>query len=106
MRDVLALQDETNIAGEVDVLVEADDLTDPKVVSWMRDYQERLKKRFKYSSANGCGEAELCPAVSLTDLFRTPEASSDQARIRALLDAVPPYFSQAVITPDRTRGDR
>jgi hydrophobe/amphiphile efflux-3 (HAE3) family protein len=101
VRDVLTLQEETNIAGEVDVLVTAGDLTDPKVVSWMRGYQERLKKRFKYSSANGCGEAELCPAVSLTDLFRTPEASADQARIRALLDAVPPYFSQAVITPDR-----
>ncbi|MEA2124547.1 MAG: uncharacterized protein QOI80_1329, partial [Solirubrobacteraceae bacterium] len=102
VRDVLALQDETNIAGEVDVLVSADDLTDPKVVTWMRDFQQRLEKRFKYSSSNGCGEAELCPAVSLTDLFRTPEASSDQARIRALLAAVPAYFSQAVITADHT----
>ena len=42
------------------------------------------------------------PGVSLTDLFRTPRRA-DQARIRALLDAVPPYFSQAVITPDRRR---
>jgi hydrophobe/amphiphile efflux-3 (HAE3) family protein len=102
VRDVLALQRETNVAGEVDVLVSADDLTDPKVVAWMRDYRTRLEKRFAYSSSNGCGQAELCPAVSFTDLFRTPQASSDQARIRALLDAVPQYFSQAVITPDRT----
>ncbi len=102
VRDVLALQEETNIAGAVDVLVSAEDLTEPEVVGWMRSYQERLQKRFSYSSSNGCGEAELCPAVSLTDLFRTPEASADQARIRALLDAVPAYFSQAVITPDRT----
>ena len=28
----------------------------------MRDYQERLLKRFNYSSSNGCGKAELCPA--------------------------------------------
>jgi hydrophobe/amphiphile efflux-3 (HAE3) family protein len=101
VRDVLELQKETNIAGEVDVLVSADDLTDPKVVGWMRSFQDRLKKRFDYSSTNGCGQAELCPAVSLTDLFRTQEASADQDRIRALLDAVPAYFSQAVITPDR-----
>jgi uncharacterized protein len=101
VRDVLSLQDDTGIAGEVDVLVHADDLTDPAVVGWMRDYQERLKERFDYSSTNGCGEAELCPAVSLTDLFRTPEAASDQERIRALLDAVPEYFSQAVISADR-----
>jgi predicted RND superfamily exporter protein len=102
VRDVLTLQRETNIAGEVDVLVAADDLTDPKVVSWMRDYRDRLEKRFAYSASNGCGRAELCPAVSFTDLFRTPEASADRARIRALLDAVPAYFSQAVINSDRT----
>lgn len=102
VRDVLALQEETGIAGEVDVLVEAEDLTAPAVVQWMRSYQERVKERFDYSTENGCGEAELCPAVSLVDLFRTPEAAADQERIRALLDAVPEYFSQAVITPDRT----
>ncbi len=101
VQDILALQDTTNISGEVDVLVEAPDLTDPAVVAWMRDYQARLTKRFAYSAKNGCGRAELCPAVSLTDLFRTAGASSDQARVRGLLDAVPPYFSQAVITRDR-----
>ena len=83
------------------MLVEADDLTQPQVVSWMTDYQGRLRERFEYSATNGCGEAELCPAVSLTDLFRTPESAADQERIRALLDAVPEYFSQAVITEDR-----
>ncbi len=102
VRDVLTLQDETNIAGEVDVLVAAKDLTDPKVVTWMRDYQARIKARFGYSASNGCGKAEICPAVSLTDLFRTPEAAADQARVRGLLDAVPAYFSSAVITSDRT----
>ncbi len=102
VRDVLTLQDETNIAGEVDVLVEAEDLTDPAVVTWMRSFQERVKERFDYSTANGCGKAEICPAVSLTDLFRSPDAASDQARIKALLDAVPAYFSSAVINSDRT----
>ncbi len=101
VRDVLALQEETGIAGEVDVLVEADDMTEPAVVQWMRDFQDRLKERFDYSSANGCGQAALCPAVSLVDLFRTPEAAADQERIRALLDAVPEYFSRAVISEDR-----
>ncbi|MGI8624307.1 MAG: MMPL family transporter, partial [Solirubrobacteraceae bacterium] len=101
VQDIFGLQDTTNIAGEVDVLVEAADLTDPSVLAWMRDYQARLNKRFGYTPANGCGEAELCPALSLTDLFRTPDASADQARVRALLDTVPPYFSRAVITPDR-----
>jgi uncharacterized protein len=71
------------------------------VVEWMRDYQGGLLKRYGYSSSRGCGQAELCPALSLPDLFRSEEAASNRERIRGLLDAVPPYFSRAVITADR-----
>jgi hydrophobe/amphiphile efflux-3 (HAE3) family protein len=102
VRDLGVLQESTGVAGEIDVLVEGADLTDPEVVKWMRDYQSGLLKKFKYSGAkNGCGKAELCPALSLPDLFRTEAAVADQATIRGLLDAVPAYFSQAVITADR-----
>jgi hydrophobe/amphiphile efflux-3 (HAE3) family protein len=100
-RDLDALQKATGVAGEIDVVVESKDLTDPKVVAWMRDYQAGLLKRYGYSAKNGCGKAELCPALSLPDLFRSADAAKDQARIGALLDAVPAYFSQAVITADR-----
>ncbi|HYH90251.1 MAG TPA: MMPL family transporter [Solirubrobacteraceae bacterium] len=100
-RDLDALQRATGVAGEIDVVVESRDLTDPKVVAWMRDYQAGLLKRYGYSSKNGCGKADLCPALSLPDLFRTADAAKDQARIRSLLDTVPAYFSQAVITADR-----
>jgi predicted RND superfamily exporter protein len=67
----------------------------------MRDYQAALLKRYGYSSTRGCGRAELCPALSLPDLFRTNAAAGNRAAIRALLDSVPPYFSSAVITADR-----
>jgi uncharacterized protein len=92
------------VAGEVDVVITSPptrDLTDPTVVKWMRDYQAGVLERYGYSSERGCGEAELCPALSLPDLFRSSESASDRERIRGLLDAVPPYFSQAVITADR-----
>jgi uncharacterized protein len=101
VEDLKALQRATGVAGEVDIVVEGRDLTDPKVVTWMRDYQAGVLKRYGYSSARGCGKAELCPALSLPDLFRSSAAASDRERIRGLLDAVPPYFSQAVITADR-----
>ncbi len=100
-RDLDALQKATGVAGEIDVVVESKDLTDPKVVAWMRDYQAGLLKRYGYTSKNGCGEADLCPALSLPDLFRSADAAKNQAQIRGLLDAVPAYFSQAVITADR-----
>ena len=100
-RDLDALQKATGVAGEIDVVVESKDLTDPKVVAWMRDYQAGLLKRYGYTSKNGCGKADLCPALSLPDLFRSADAAKNQAQIRGLLDAVPAYFSQAVITADR-----
>ena len=67
----------------------------------MRDYQDELLTRHGYSAEEGCGKAALCPALSLPNLFRTPELSATREQVRALLDAVPPYFSQAAITPDR-----
>jgi hydrophobe/amphiphile efflux-3 (HAE3) family protein len=101
VRDLEALQRDTGVAGEVDVLVEAKDLTDPKVIAWMRAYQQELLTRHGYNAQRGCAGGELCPALSLPDLFRTPQLSATREQIRALLDAVPPYFSQAAITPDR-----
>jgi hydrophobe/amphiphile efflux-3 (HAE3) family protein len=101
VRDLQALQQTTGVAGEVDVIVQGADITDPAVVRWMRDFQAGLLKKYGYSTANGCGKAELCPALSLTDLFRNDSALASKAQVRALLDAVPPYFSQAVVTRDR-----
>jgi hydrophobe/amphiphile efflux-3 (HAE3) family protein len=101
VRDLQTLQRTTGVAGEVDLVVQGADLTQPGVVRWMRDYQAGLLKKYGYSASNGCGKAELCPALSLTDLFRSDSSASSQAQIRALLDAVPAYFSQAVITKDR-----
>jgi predicted RND superfamily exporter protein len=101
LRDLDVLQQRTGVAGEVDVVVEGRDLTRPAVLRWMRDYQQDLLRRYGWSAANGCGRAELCPALSLPDLFRDEAALATRERIRTLLDAVPPYFSQAVITRDR-----
>ena len=65
VRDLDALQRDTGVAGEVDVLVEAEDLTDPKVIAWMRDYQQELLTRHGYNAQKGCAGGELCPALSL-----------------------------------------
>lgn len=101
LRDLDALQRSTGVGGEVDVIIEGADLTRPAVLNWMIDYQTGVLKRFRYSATRGCGRAELCPAFSLPDLFTTPAARRDAGAIRALLDAVPPYFSQSVVSADR-----
>ncbi len=101
LRDLDALQRSTGVGGEVDVIIEGADLTRPAVLNWMIRYQTGVLKRFRYSATRGCGTAELCPAFSLPDLFTTPASRRDAGAIRALLDAVPPYFSQSVVSPDR-----
>jgi hydrophobe/amphiphile efflux-3 (HAE3) family protein len=98
--DLHALEQATGVGGEIDVVVSSDRLTDPKVVRWMTSYQDGLLKRYGYSDRRGCGRAELCPAFSLPDLFRGG-GTATKGKIDGLLDAVPPYFSQGVITRDR-----
>ena len=101
LQDLNALQDSTGVGGEIDVLVTSDRLTDPQVLRWMSDYQLRLVKAFGFSAERGCGRAPLCPAFSLPDLFRSGLQGQTTQSIQALLDAVPPYFSQGVLTADR-----
>jgi predicted RND superfamily exporter protein len=67
----------------------------------MAGYQQRLLERYGYRAGRGCGEAELCPAFSLPDLYSGGSAPETRTEIESLLDAVPAYFSQGVITPDR-----
>jgi hypothetical protein len=99
LQDLDRLQKATDVGGQLDVLVEADNVATPEVVRWMTDYQRRLLERFRYSDERGCGKADLCPAFSLPDLFRSEVR--DARQIESLLKAVPAYFSQAVITGDR-----
>ena len=105
LQDLNTLQRSTGVSGEIDVTVKARDLADPKVVNWMTSYQQGLLRHYGYSTKRGCGEATLCPALSLPDLFRgsgdsrSPQALTKQ-QIEGVLDAVPPYFSQAVIARD------
>ena len=100
LQDLDRLQDRTASSGEIDVLVEGRDVATPQVVRWMADYQQRVLRRFGYDEAKGCRTATLCPAFSLPDLLQGQDARSQQA-VDDLLRAVPPYFSQAVLTPRR-----
>jgi hydrophobe/amphiphile efflux-3 (HAE3) family protein len=109
LRDVDALQDATGVSGEVDVTVKADDLTDPEVVGWMADFKQRVLDKSGFEGeATSCADqdTELCPSVSLPDLF-TEAAGGEltQARIRGVLDLLPAYFSQAVISRDPESGE-
>jgi predicted RND superfamily exporter protein len=101
LRDLRDLQTSTGIGGEIDVMVSAPDLADPAVLQWMSAYQDRVLATYGYSASAGCGTATICPAFSLPDLFSGDTSGLTKADVKNLLDAVPPYFSQAVLTPDQ-----
>jgi uncharacterized protein len=110
LKDAKELQNTTDVSGEIDVLVSAKDFTDPAVIGWMVNFQKQALCAHGYQTKTNCpngkppagvkGPPELYPALSLPDLLRSTNIN-DQSQVKALLDAVPPYFSQAVISSDR-----
>jgi hydrophobe/amphiphile efflux-3 (HAE3) family protein len=110
LKDAKELQNTTDVSGEIDVLVSAKDFTDPAVIGWMVKFQKQALCAHGYQTKTNCpdgkapagvkGRPELYPALSLPDLLRSTDINN-QKQVQALLDAVPPYFSQAVISSDR-----
>jgi uncharacterized protein len=106
LQNLSAVERATGVGGQLDLLVSAKDLTKPATIEWMSSYESAMLKRFGYSSTRGCGQARLCPAFSLPDLFAGTSTTAKapkltRADVQGLLDAIPPYFSQDVIAPDR-----
>ena len=102
VRDLETLQRTTGVAGEVDVVVEGRDLTDPKVVAWMRSFQERVLRAGALHAGERLRQGGRCARrCRCRTCSRAATRLRTASRIEALLDAVPPYFSQAVITADR-----
>ena len=99
------LQAETGVSGEIDVTVRARDITDPAVVRWMTNFQSRVLRQHGYRAGERCNQdrspPELCPALSLPDIFSSASSAGSREQVRQLLDAVPPYFSQGVVSRDR-----
>jgi uncharacterized protein len=107
LQNVDQLEQATGVSGEVDVTVNAPDLTDPDVITWMKDFEARVL------AANGFGgqfpscrdeNTQICPAIALPDLFGTDQGTPTRARIKQVLSLLPTYFSQAVIDVNRKTG--
>ncbi|MEA2435697.1 MAG: uncharacterized protein QOF65_253 [Thermoleophilaceae bacterium] len=101
LRDVNQLEKATGVSGEIDVTVHGA-VTSPTAIKWLTDVQQRVLTAHGFRTGDTCfkkpNPPELCPALSLTDLFQSPGAQQSAA---ALLSVVPPYFAQAVVTPDK-----
>ena len=115
LQSVDELQDVTGVSGELDVLVSGD-VTSPEAIAWMSDFKSRVLQAQADPGVEDprCpeGETQLCPGPALSDLFSlTPDpedpeggpAPPDPERVAGVLEAVPPYFLQGVLS--RGQGD-
>jgi uncharacterized protein len=107
LKDLNELEKETGISGDVNVTIRAPDPTSPAVISWAEGFQQRVLARHGFSGANpSCADAQICPALSLTDFFGGTAASSSSSstatqgvgNVRALVQALPCFISQIVIS--------
>jgi hydrophobe/amphiphile efflux-3 (HAE3) family protein len=104
LQDLNALQEATGVSGQIDVTLRGDDLTDPEVIDWMADFRAEVLAAHGYEEGERCvagtGAPEVCPALALPDLPGAATAQSSE-EVDAVLDAIPSYFQQAVVSTDR-----
>jgi uncharacterized protein len=105
LHNLSTLERVTGVGGEIDLMVSSSSLAKPATIEWMSAYEGSILKHFGYTPAMGCGRARLCPAFSLPDLFEEEEGmvakKLTHKEVSGLLAAIPPYFSEDVITPNR-----
>lgn len=100
------LQETTGVSGELDVSIEAEDLTDPEVVEWMAGFKRRVLEANGYGGEEpSCLNAELCPGPALSDFLVRGGETPTAERIKATLAALSPYALRQVAPIDPETGE-
>ena len=100
------LQDTTGVSGELDVSIEAEDLTDPETVEWMAGFKKRVLEAGGFGGEDpSCLEAEICPGPALSDFLVKGEEKPTAKRIDATLAALSPYALRQVAPIDPETGE-
>jgi hydrophobe/amphiphile efflux-3 (HAE3) family protein len=100
------LQDTTGVSGELDISIEADDLTSPETVEWMAGFKKRVLEAGGFEGEDpSCLEAEICPGPALSDFLVKGEEKPAAKRIDATLAALSPYALRQVAPIDPKTGE-
>lgn len=100
------LQDTTGVSGELDVSIEAEDLTSPETVEWMAGFKKRALEAGGFGGESpSCLEAEICPGPALSDFLVKGEEKPTAKRIDATLAALSPYALRQVAPIDPETGE-
>ena len=105
VRELNELQEATGVSGELDVRVEAPDLTDPATLRWMAGFKRRVLATNGFSGPDpSCKEAEVCPGPALSDFVVGGDGPLRRADVRATLRELPSYDLRQVAPADPRTG--
>jgi hydrophobe/amphiphile efflux-3 (HAE3) family protein len=99
------LQETTGVSGELDVRVEAPDLTDPATIEWMAGFKERVLRENGFDGEDpSCLQAEICPGPALSDFLVRGNEKPTRKGIEGTLAALSPYALRQVAPVDPESG--
>lgn len=107
IKDLERVQDATGVAGQLEVAVEAPDLSDPATIRWMADFKQRVLEENGFSGPRpSCLKAEICPGPALSDFLVSDKRTEQLKRseIRATLRELPPYDLEQLAPVDAKTG--
>lgn len=106
VKDLLDVEKTTGTSGEVDLIVRADDVTDPKVVGWVNEVRTTILSRAGFAAVNpSCDAAQLCPGPAITDFVADGAAGMSAKEVRGVLRDLPPNEREAIIAGDLNGKD-
>ena len=107
IHDLSQVQDATGVSGQLEVAVEAPDLSDPATIRWMAAFKQRVLEQNGFAGPRAsCLTAEICPGPALSD-FLTSGKRTDrltQADVRATLRELPAYDLEQLAPVDPKTG--
>jgi predicted RND superfamily exporter protein len=101
IKDLEAVQQATGVSGQLQVAVEAEDLSDPAAIRWMADFKQRVLRENGFTGPRpSCLKAEICPGPALSDFLVSGNGEEQLSRrdVRATLRELPVY-SLAQLAP-------
>ncbi len=107
IEDLNAVQDATGVSGQLQVAVEAPDLSEPATIRWMADFKQRVLRENGFTEPRpSCLEAEICPGPALSDFLVSGrgEEQLSRADVRATLRELPAYDLEQLAPVDPRTG--
>ncbi len=105
VRNLNELQDATGVSGELDVSVNAPDLSDPATIEWMAAFKQRVLSSNGFTGEDpSCLNADVCPGPALSDFLTRGGGRLTQEGIDETLAALSSYDLRQVAPLDPRSG--